>query len=223
MNIPQSLIDFWQSSDRPCSLKNLEHQYIYINDTYREMLDLSKEFNVKGKHDRELSDSMKEIEDKLKLHDKMVMESKVTKSSLETHPFGKNKQLESWVFHKAPFILDGEVVGIYVWAEPAMFLDMDVCTSTVRGSSTRISLHCPDSRLTKREWEVVYFLLNNNNPKQISSRLQIKIETTRDYLKRIMIKVGVYSTSSLITLARKNGWHRHIPSRYMVNYSLLDV
>ena len=46
MNIPQSLIDFWQSSDRPCSLKNLEHQYIYINDTYREMLDLSKEFRL---------------------------------------------------------------------------------------------------------------------------------------------------------------------------------
>lgn len=223
MNIPQSLIDFWQSNDRPCGLKNLEHQYVYLNDTYRQMLDLPKDFNVRGKFDKELSDSMEEIEDKLKMHDKMVVESKVTKSSLETHPVGKSKRLEAWVFHKAPFILDGEVVGIYVYAEPAMLLDMTVCTSTVRSSSIRLSLYCPDPRLTKREWEVVYFLLNHNNPKQISAKLQIKIETTRDYLKRIMVKVGVYSTSSLIALARKNGWHRYIPSRNMVNYNMLDV
>lgn len=59
-----------------------------------------------------------------------------------------------------------------------------------------------DHKLTKREEEILFRVLQGQRPSTIAEELVISINTTRTHIQRIYAKTGVHSESELLSLAR---------------------
>ncbi|MDN3610761.1 helix-turn-helix transcriptional regulator [Vibrio ostreicida] len=221
MQLSSDLIAFWESFDWPCGLKDTHSRFIYINPAYRCMQNLAKSFDIAGRYDGELPTETHEYQDDFQKHDQLVLETNKTKSSIEIHPFGKNKILEGWIFHKKPFLKNGQVEGIFFWAEPAKKLDTDIYT-TFGSKPASIILNPPTSTLTDREWEVLFFMLKGDSLKSIASRLTLQVNTVRKYLDNIKDKLGVYSQSQAVDYCKVQGWDHYVPSKYIIRHKMLN-
>ncbi|WP_341664268.1 LuxR C-terminal-related transcriptional regulator [Vibrio sp.] len=221
MTLSSDLIAFWESFDWPCGLKDPNYRFVYINPAYRRMQNLSKSFDIEGRLDGELPTETHEFQDAFQAHDQLVIDTNETKSSIEIHPFGKNKLLEGWIFHKKPFYIKDKFIGVFFWAEPARKFDTDIFT-TFGSKPISITLNPPTSILTDREWEVLYFLLKGDNTKTIAIQLALQVNTVRKYLDSIRSKLGVFSQKQAIDYCKSNGWDRYVPSKYIIRHKILN-
>ena len=221
MNLSSDLISFWESFDWPCGLKDPYSRFIYINPAYRRMQNLSKCFDIEGRYDGELPTETHEYQDDFQRHDQLVIDTNEIKSSIEIHPFGKNKILEGWIFHKKPFFKSEKLIGIFFWAEPARQLNTDIYT-TFGTKSASITLNPPTSTLTEREWDIMYFLLKGENLKFISVKLSLQINTIRKYLDNIKSKLGLFSQKQTLDYGKSHGWDRYIPSKYIIRHKIIN-
>jgi two-component system nitrate/nitrite response regulator NarL len=60
-------------------------------------------------------------------------------------------------------------------------------------------------RLTVREWEVLHLLEEGLNAAQIADRLLISRNTARNYVQRLLTKLGAHSRLEAVAVARRSG------------------
>lgn len=221
MKLSSDLINFWESFDWPCGLKDTFSRFIYINPAYRRMQNLHVTYDIEGQYDGELPTETHEYQNEFQQHDKLVLDTNETKSSIEIHPFGKNKILEGWVFHKKPFYSGDKLTGVFFWAEPAKKFDTDIYT-LFGAKPVSITLNPPTSTLTEREWDIMYFILKGDSIKVISTRLSLQVNTVRKYLDNIRSKLGLYSQSQTIDFFKSKGWDSYIPSKYIIRHKIIN-
>ncbi|SJN59239.1 Bacterial regulatory proteins, luxR family [Vibrio ruber DSM 16370] len=221
MILSSDLISFWDSLDWPCGLKDTSSRFIYVNEAYRRIQNLPKSYDIVGRDHGELPTESSQYRDEFQNHDRLVLETKEIKSSIEIHPVGKEKILEGWILHKRPFFYNNEIIGVYFWGEPAQKLDLEVYTIFGKKPGS-ITLTPPNSTLSKREWEVLYFLLNGANIKRISKEIGLEINTIRKYIDNIKHKFGLYSQSQIVDYCKSNNWDRYVPLNYLVRHRIIN-
>lgn len=220
MEISKYLFNFLQNHPEPCGIKDLQSRFLYANPAYITMQNLPLSYDISGKLDGEIPAPTCEFESDFQKHDKLVRTSLTQHSSIEIHPFGKDKSIEAWIFHKAPFYDDNSLQGVYFWASRAMNIDSSVLIGIESNSS--IILNQPTDLFTEKEWDVLFYLLRSIKIKEIAFLLDVSIVAIRKRLERMYFKVGTSTLKSFIDYCLHQGWNKYIPLKYLQRHRLLE-
>jgi DNA-binding CsgD family transcriptional regulator len=63
-----------------------------------------------------------------------------------------------------------------------------------------------DSKLTRREQEIIYHLIEGNSSEEIAQKLFLSVQTVHTHRKNMLQKTGAKNTLDLIRLVVQNGW-----------------
>ncbi len=142
------------------------------------------------------------------------MKSETTVCSLETHMYGNNKFLSSYICEKYPLYNDeNECVGVIFHGWEAQDFSL---TRLFYGKLPASIIFQPSTHLfTQREWDVIFLSLHKYTSKQIGRILNISYRTVEHYTAQIYRKVGVRSAQQLEEYCRFNNYDLYVPKKFL--------
>lgn len=206
----KTLINFWEISSEPWGAKDCQSRFIYANKRYCELLSLPAEYNVEGRLDGELPASTAQFQKEFQAHDRRVEELMDRVTSVEIHPFDKNKHLQPWYFDKFPLINDdGICVGTIFHGRPVETITLATLTKIKIPAS--LVFTPPSNLFLKREWEIVFYILQGFKAKDIAEHLCISARTVNNHIQNIYQTAAVNSRRGLIEFCHENNIANYVP------------
>lgn len=218
----QSLINFWRISNEPWGAKDRESRFIFANRKYHELLSLPSGYNVEGRFDGELPASTAEFEHEFQAHDRKVETLLDRVTSIEIHPFEKNSYLQPWYFDKYPLMdVNGNCVGTIFHGRPVEVIALRRLDKIKTPSS--LVFTPPSDIFLKREWEIVFYLLNGFTARDIADHLCISLRTVNNHIQSIYHKAEVNSRRTLIEFCYEQNIANYIPESFFKKPESLSI
>ncbi|WP_338117367.1 helix-turn-helix transcriptional regulator [Pantoea cypripedii] len=210
------MIKFWEVSSEPWGAKDRNSKFIYANKRYHELLSLPYGFNVEGRYDGELPASTAEFQNEFQAHDRKVEKLLDRVTSIEIHPFEQNHYLQPWYFDKYPLMdSHGVCIGTIFHGRPVEMITLTRLDKIKIPSS--LVFTPPSDFFLKREWEIVFYLLQGFSAKDISAHLHISHRTVTNHIQNVYQKANVSSRRGLIEFCYENNISNYIPDRFFQN------
>uniref|UniRef100_UPI0036D87249 helix-turn-helix transcriptional regulator n=1 Tax=Photorhabdus sp. RM322S TaxID=3342825 RepID=UPI0036D87249 len=212
--ISPQVINTMQQSNEPWGIKDQNSCFIYGNQALKSLKNFQKSFDFEGLYDDELPWNGAEFAQEFAIHDKNVMEKEKRICSLETHMYGKDKFLSSYLQEKFPLYNDeGECVGILLHCWKAQDFSL---TRLYHGKLPASILFQPPTDLfTQREWDIIFLSLQKYTSKQMGKMLDISYRTVETHMARIYKKISVNSCYQLEEYCRLNDYDLYVPERFV--------
>ncbi|KOC88438.1 helix-turn-helix transcriptional regulator [Winslowiella iniecta] len=209
----QMLIRFWENSAEPWGAKDNQSRFIYANKKYHSLLALPAHFSVEGRLDGELPASTADFQDAFQNHDRMVERLLDRVTSIEIHPFENHAWLQPWFFDKYPLIDErGICRGTIFHGRP---VDNLILTSLNKIKLPESLVFTPPSSLfSKREWEVLFYILHAFSSLEISHKLHLSQRTVCNITQSIYKKAGVSCKRGIIEYCHDNKISNYIPQSF---------
>lgn len=218
----QAMIKFWEISNEPWGAKDKNSKFIYANRRYHELLSLPKGFDVEGRYDGELPASTAEFQNEFQAHDRKVESLLDRVTSIEIHPFERNPYLQPWYFDKYPLMdNNGVCIGTIFHGRPVEMVTLARLDKIKIPSSLVFSP--PSDFFLKREWEIVFYLLQGFSARDISEHLHISFRTVNNHIQNIYHKAGVNSRRRLIEFCYENNISNYIPESFFKKPESLSI
>lgn len=209
----RALIPFWEVSNEPWGAKDNRSRFIYANRRYHQLLALPTGYNVEGRYDGELPAPTAEFQDAFQAHDRKVESLSDRVTSLEIHPFENSHYLQPWYFDKYPLINnEGICTGTIFHGRPVETITLARLDKIKIPSS--LVFTPPSDFFQKREWEIVFYLLQGFSAKDISHHLCLSTRTVNNHIQNVYNKAGVNSRRALIEFCHENGVSNYIPDSF---------
>lgn len=214
---PRSLISFLKNSNDNWCIKDKEARYIFVNDMAYEFFNYPKNFDPKGKSDKEIPTKIcQELwPDFIKI-DKNVIEKDEKITSVAIHYYGKGNSDNPvpYLSEQSPLYDDeNKIIGIICHGKkievPTLLYYMNCLNRKT------IQFDAPNNLFTKRELEVIFWAQQRLTVKEIARRLDISHKTAERYLKLIYKKADVHSLIQLIEYCKHTGLDRYIPADFI--------
>jgi DNA-binding CsgD family transcriptional regulator len=216
--IPPALIFCWDQLHEPCGVKDLQSRFVYANKAYLYLLALPSLFDITGRLDSELPAATAEFSEQFQLHDRIVEKEQQRKSSLEIHPFGREKELKAYFFDKMPFFNnEGNLVGTYFHARRAEHRSLDFYMHPARRFGSSLILTRPSNIFTDGEWNVIFLLIQGKTQKEIARFLKFSCGYVHNRISVIFEKIGVSSARQLAEYCGNMGWNNYVPERFLTH------
>lgn len=213
-----SLVSMFKKNDKPWAIKNSASQYMYANDAYLSMLNLTHKFNIEGRSDGEIPHSTAEFALYFQQHDRKVQELKRSLSSLDIYPYGSQQIIQPYLCEKFPYD-DGEDVKIIVHADKYHFFsDMFFINRKLPHS---LVFSPPENLFTRSELDVLFLAMRRMKAKEIGRVLSRSHRTVENKLRAIYRKTGIHFLGQLIEFCQTKGFDRYVPPRFLRPCSLL--
>ncbi|MCW2477834.1 helix-turn-helix transcriptional regulator [Candidatus Symbiopectobacterium sp. NZEC135] len=207
------LVHFWEISNEPWGAKDHTSKFIYANRKYHDLLALPKTYNVEGRLDGELPAATADFQIYFQLHDRKVEQLLDRVTSIEIHPFGNQPYLQPWYFDKYPLIDEtGTCRGTIFHGRPVDTIALEKLKKIK--TQTSLVFTPPSDFFSKREWEVVFYLLQGFTIKEISIRLFVSHRTVSNHVHRIYQKAGVKFKNELIDYFFQNNIANYVPENF---------
>ncbi|ATF94480.1 transcriptional regulator MalT [Cedecea neteri] len=209
----QSLIRFWEISNEPWGAKDRRSRFIYANRKYHKLLSLPQGYQVEGRYDGELPASTAIFQNEFQAHDRKVEKLMDRVTSIEIHPFENSPYLQPWYFDKYPLINNsGVCIGTIFHGRPVGIITLSKLDKIKVPSS--LVFTPPSEFFLKREWEIVFYLLQGFTAKDISKHLAISPRTVTNHISNIYHKAGVSSRRALMEFCHENNISNYIPESF---------
>ncbi|PQQ37225.1 hypothetical protein C6H68_14200 [Photorhabdus luminescens] len=73
----------------------------------------------------------------------------------------------------------------------------------------------PTDLFTKREWDVIFLILQKYTSKQVGRMLNISYRTVETHLSRIYKRIDIHSSNQLEEYCRTNDYALYVPERFV--------
>lgn len=211
--IINSLIPFWEISNEPWGAKDQTSKFIYANEKYKELLALPKRFDVCGRYDGELPASTSEFQSEFQKHDRQVEKKLDRVTSIEIHPFRGLPYLQPWYFDKFPLIdKSGNCKGTIFHGRPVDIITLDKLARINTQSS--LIFTPPSEIFSKREWDIVFYILQSYSAKEIAVKLHVSHRTVSNHIQSLYAKTGTICRKSLIDFCYSHNIANYVPENF---------
>ncbi|WP_387464718.1 LuxR C-terminal-related transcriptional regulator [Photorhabdus sp. RM323S] len=215
--ISPQIINTMELSNEPWGIKDKNSCFLYGNQAFKNIQNLSDSFDYEGLFDDEIPWCGAEFAKEFIIHDKTVITKKGRICSLETHTYGKEKNLSSYFQEKLPLYNDeSECIGILFHGWKAKEYSLTQLHQYHKNLPSSIILQPPTELFTQREWDIIFFFLQKYTRKQIGQRLNISHSTVKTYMTRIYGKIGINSRQQLEEYCLANNFHYYVPERFLL-------
>lgn len=204
--------------------KDLDSVFLYGNEEYGQLIGLNHHEDVIGRTDFDMPCDTVNCAQLFVNQDKKVIQTLKKMRILDIHPYSGG-QWKAYIFTKTPLLDNNkEVIGtLYHGADitNSSLLELGALMSRYSCESVKndflsqgsilLDNNFHDIKLTKRQSEVLFYLLRGKTNKKISLFLKISERTVEDYIEQLKFKFNAQNKFELIDIAIANGFLNTIP------------
>ncbi|HEN3579576.1 helix-turn-helix transcriptional regulator [Yersinia enterocolitica] len=207
------LIRFWERSSEPWGIRDNQSRFIYSNDRHHKLLGLSDKYNLEGRLDSELPSPTAAFQMEFQAHDRKVELSQERITSLEIHEWDGLSYLKPNFCDKYPLIDDNGVSqGIIFHVRPVT--DIILTRLNKIDIPTSLLFTPPSELFTKREWEVLFYVLHSFSSKEIAKKLHLSPRSVCNIIQSIYSKAGVTSKKQVIDYCYEKKINNYVPQSF---------
>ncbi|NHB90634.1 helix-turn-helix transcriptional regulator [Photorhabdus cinerea] len=216
-DISAQIINTMKNSYDPWGIKDISTCFIYENKAMAMLQNIPADFNVEGRFDSELPWAGATYEEQFQRHDRTVMHLGKSVYSLETHIFGKERLISSYLFEKFPFYNENnECIGIIFHGQKSEAFSLK---QFFNGKLPPSIMFCsPSKQFSPQEWEVIFLFLKKHSKRKISQILNIPYLSIENHMERVYKKLEINSYSQLEEYCRLNNFNFYIPEKFLFPY-----
>ncbi|MGN1824871.1 PAS domain-containing protein, partial [Yersinia enterocolitica] len=183
-NSLQLLIRFWENSSEPWGVKDNQSRYVYANNRLHRLLALPDKFNMEGRTDGELPTPIAEFELEFQEHDCKVklLQDRIT--SVEIHAWDGRSYYQPYFVDKYPLMDENGISqGVICHGRPVE--DIILTHLNKIKVPTSLILTPPSDLFTKREWEVLFYILHSFSSMEVATKLHLSSRTIDNITQKI--------------------------------------
>ncbi|GFN45557.1 PAS domain-containing protein [Candidatus Regiella insecticola] len=208
-----------EHSTDPWGIKNRRSQYVYVNQAFRDFLNLTNKFDITGKSDSEIKHSTAEFASHFQEHDLRVIKTEKKVSSLDTYHYGRKNIIQSYLCDKYPLYDDNKkCMGIIFHATRSRFFSI---TPLERDCPISLVTDPPEGLFTEQEQEILFFVLQYSSYEKAAEKLELADTEVEHAMLEIYKKAAKYEKVSINSLeelrrfCQIKGFAESIPARFM--------
>lgn len=209
-----SVINFLDKYDNPCSIKNNESRYIFINEAALIHYGIPLKFNYEGCLDSELPHPGSELAQKFQENDKKIIQEGKVIIEIETHIYGKDKKLQPHICEKIPFY-DNDDTCIGIICMGRNFESASLYYQSVKLGSICLVTEPTVNIFTEKELDVIFLLLHGLSSKEIAKILNLSPRTVQSRTSIIYQKANINSYRQLKEYCIGMRLNKYIPKRFL--------
>ncbi|MBS0057010.1 helix-turn-helix transcriptional regulator [Yersinia sp. Marseille-Q3913] len=207
------LIPFWKNSSEAWGVKDNQSIFIYANDRFGKLLGLPNKFNVEGRLDGELPAPTAAFQTEFQAHDRQAILSQERATTIEIHAFEQRTYFQPYFCDKYPLIDENGVAqGLIFHARPVQNIILTHLNKIK--IPTSLTFTPPSENFSKREWEVLFYLLHAYSSPEIAKRLFLSARTVCNITQSIYKKAGVTSKQQIIEYCYENKINNYVPQSF---------
>ncbi|HII2981822.1 TPA: helix-turn-helix transcriptional regulator [Yersinia enterocolitica] len=207
------LIRFWERSSEPWGARDNQSRFIYSNDRHHKLLGLSDKYNLEGRLDSELPSPTAAFQMEFQAHDRKVELSQERITSVEIHEWDGLSYLKPNFCDKYPLIDESGVSqGIIFHVRPVE--DIILSRLTKIKAPTSLTFTPPSKLFTKREWEVLFYILHSYSSKDLAEKLHLSPRTVSNIIQSVYRKAGVSNKRQIVDYCYENKINNYVPQSF---------
>ncbi|MBW5835443.1 helix-turn-helix transcriptional regulator [Yersinia enterocolitica] len=207
------LIRFWERSSEPWEVKDSQSRYIYANPRAHRFVSLPAKYKIEGRLDGDLPSPIAEFQDEFQRQDRQVELLQDCITSVEIHLFDGKSYLTPFFCDKYPLIDEhGKSQGVICHARPVHYL-MLTRLNEIK-VPTSLMFTPPSDLFTKREWEVLFYILHSFSSKEIAKKLHLSPRSISNIIQNIYRKAGVSNKQQIVDYCYENKINNYIPQSF---------
>ncbi|MGN1865537.1 helix-turn-helix transcriptional regulator, partial [Yersinia enterocolitica] len=202
-NSLQLLIRFWENSSEPWGVKDNQSRYVYANNRLHRLLALPDKFNMEGRTDGELPTPIAEFELEFQEHDCKVklLQDRIT--SVEIHAWDGRSYYQPYFVDKYPLMDENGISqGVICHGRPVE--DIILTHLNKIKVPTSLILTPPSDLFSKREWEVLFYILHSFSSMEVATKLHLSSRTIDNITQKIYKKIGISGRQQLVDYCYEN-------------------
>ncbi|HIF7278303.1 TPA: helix-turn-helix transcriptional regulator [Yersinia enterocolitica] len=212
-NSLQLLIRFWGNSSEPWGVKDNQSRYVYANNRLHRLLALPDKFNMEGRTDGELPTPISEFQPEYQEHDRKVklLQDRIT--SVEIHAWDGRSYYQPYFVDKYPLMDENGVSqGVICHGRPVE----DVVLTYLNKIKIPISLILtpPSDLFSKREWEVLFYILHSFSSTEIAKKLYLSSRKVDNITQKIYKKAVVSRRQQMVDYCYENKIINYVPQSF---------
>ncbi|WP_145561565.1 helix-turn-helix transcriptional regulator [Yersinia bercovieri] len=209
----EMLIRFWEHSSEPWGVKDNQSRFIYTNPRLHRLYNLPAGFTMEGRLDGELPSPVSEFQDEWQAHDRQVelLQDRIT--TVEIHLFDGRSYFQPYFCDKYPLIDKNGVSQGVIFHGKQVTDTMLTCLTKIK-TPTSLVFTPPSDLFTKREWEVLFYILHAYTSPEIAKKLFLSPRTVCNITQSIYKKVGVTSKRQIIEYCYENKINNYVPQSF---------
>ncbi|PHZ26971.1 helix-turn-helix transcriptional regulator [Yersinia bercovieri] len=209
----EMLIRFWEHSSEPWGVKDNQSRFIYTNPRLHRLYNLPTGFTMEGRLDGELPSPVSEFQDEWQAHDRQVelLQDRIT--TVEIHLFDGRSYFQPYFCDKYPLIDKNGVSQGVIFHGKQVTDTMLTCLTKIK-IPTSLVFTPPSDLFTKREWEVLFYILHAYTSPEIAKKLFLSPRTVCNITQSIYKKVGVTSKRQIIEYCYENKINNYVPQSF---------
>ncbi|CFQ64689.1 LuxR family transcription regulatory protein [Yersinia frederiksenii] len=212
-NSLETLIRFWENSSDPWGIRDNQSRFIYSNKENNKLMGLPDKYNVEGCLDGELPTLISEFQAEFQAHDRKVELSQDRITSAEIHKWYRRSYFQPKFCDKYPLIDENGISqGVIFHVRPVE--DIILTHLNKIKVPTSLIFTPPSDLFTKREWEVLFYILHAFSSGEIAKKLHLSSRTINNVIQSIYRKSGVTSKKQVIEYCYENKIHNYIPQSF---------
>ncbi|CNK28121.1 TPA: PAS domain-containing protein [Yersinia enterocolitica] len=207
------LIRFWERSSEPWAIKDNQSKFIYANRRVYKLFNLPNKYTLEGRLDGEIPTPSADFQDEFQQQDRQVELSQDRVTSVDIQLYDGFSYFTPYFSDKYPLIDENGVSqGVICHARPVQ----DIMLTHLNKIKVPTSLiFTPPSKLfTKREWEVLFYILHSYSSKDIAKKLHLSPRTVSNIIQSVYRKAGVSSKRQIVDYCYENKINNYVPQSF---------
>ncbi|ADZ40536.1 TPA: helix-turn-helix transcriptional regulator [Yersinia enterocolitica] len=212
-NSLQLLIRFWENSSEPWGVKDNQSRYVYANNRLHRLLALPDKFNMEGRTDGELPTPIAEFELEFQEHDCKVklLQDRIT--SVEIHAWDGRSYYQPYFVDKYPLMDENGISqGVICHGRPVE--DIILTHLNKIKVPTSLILTPPSDLFSKRDWEVLFYILHSFSSMEVATKLHLSSRTIDNITQKIYKKIGISGRQQLVDYCYENKINNYVPQSF---------
>ncbi|MEB6334643.1 helix-turn-helix transcriptional regulator [Serratia rhizosphaerae] len=200
-DVPVEMLISWESSDDAWFLKDENSMPIYANAEYSQLM-------VRGNQGS--SSILSPFKPFITLHDRRVIEELRKIEAVGILPVNTHKTLSVFYCERMPYYdHHAHLSGIISHIKPlSIFTPRFFISGEEMGWLTT---NCPTTLFSKKEWEVIFLILQGMPEKDIADTVHRTVRTIKFHKNNILAKSHCETTREFISESRGKKWDLYIP------------
>ncbi|AJJ64471.1 helix-turn-helix transcriptional regulator [Yersinia aldovae] len=208
-NALEVFIRFWEHSSEPWIVKDNQSRYVYANHRFNRLCNLPDRYCVEGLLDGEIPMPSAEFQDEFQRQDRLAELLQDRIMTLEINEWDSLSYLTPFFADRYPLIDENGVSqGVIIHGRP---VHDTILTHLNIKLPISITFTPPSQLLTKREWEVLFYILHHFSSNEISKKVHLSPRSVCNITQNIYRKAGVTSKKQIIEYCHEQNIHNYVP------------